>query len=263
MSDTQRTRLGVLGPGALRLMALLCGIAAVHGSDAAEPAPEVSTAELSSLLQNGPPLRLVNVLPGILHNERHIPGSVHIPLSALRVSPHMPADKDMLVVFYCMGKLCLYSSRAAGVAREMGYTNLRVYRDGLLGWQQAGLPTASVVQYPKVEVPLVTAAELAARQEVFLMDIRPADHFARGHVPGSANIGLDDLSERIGELPRDRPVALIDHKGKLTLTTGRFLASRGFPAVMRLDGGFNAWVKAGLPVARDPDAPGGEPLPDG
>ena len=45
------------------------------------------------------------------------------------------------------------------------------------------------------------------------------------------------------------PIILVDHKGKLTLTTGRFLLSRGMEDVFRLDGGFNAWVKEGHPVA--------------
>jgi rhodanese-related sulfurtransferase len=49
-------------------------------------------------------------------------------------------------------------------------------------------------------------------------------------------------------LPKHKKLVLIDHKGKLTLTTGRFLKSQGFADVSRLDGGFNAWIKNGFPA---------------
>jgi rhodanese-related sulfurtransferase len=263
MIDTARFGLGLPGLGSLALLLLLGTSPVAVADNGGGDVPEVSTAALKALLESGESFRLVNVLPRILHDERHIPGSVNIPLGALATSRDMPGERDMLLVFYCMGKLCLYSSQAATLARQMGYTNLRIYREGLLGWQQAGLPTASSVEYPKVDVALVSAGELAARPDAFLVDIRPTNHYARGHAPASANISLEELSDRLAELPRDRPIALIDHKGKLTLTAGRFLVSRGFTGVLRLDGGFNAWVKAGLPVEQDPGAPSGELPSDG
>ena len=83
-----------------------------------------------------------------------------------------------------------------------------------------------------------------------LVDIRPQVHFSKGHIGGSTNIHLEDLYEQFESLPKDKKIVLIDHRGKLTLTTAKFLASRGYEDVVRLDGGFNAWAKYGLPVEK-------------
>jgi len=83
---------------------------------------------------------------------------------------------------------------------------------------------------------------------MILIDIRPASHFDKGHIANAINIDLEDLPDRLDVLPKDKQLVVIDHKGKLTLTTGRFLLLKGFQGVRRLDGGFNAWVKSGLEV---------------
>jgi rhodanese-related sulfurtransferase len=215
----------------------------------------ITTDGLRALKAEHPELVLVNVLPKIIHDEGHIPGSVNIPMGAIASSPQLPSDKEALVVFYCMGRLCMYSSRAADAAHEMGYNNIRVYREGLLGWRRAGLPVEAAATYPDVDVPIVSARDLVPGSDAYLLDLRPADHFARGHVEGAVNIDLEVLHEQVDRLPRDRRIVLIDHKGKLTRTVGRYLVSQGVTLVQRLDGGFNAWVKTGLDVAQGP-APG-------
>lgn len=216
---------------------------------------QISTEELRALMQKGAELHLVDVLPPILYDEAHIPGSINIPFGSLRGSPRLPKNKHARLVFYCMGTLCMYSPQAADLAHELGYTDIRVYRDGLIGWQRAGLPVASKVDYPKVDIPLMSAAEAAEAADALLVDIRPADNFAKGHAKGSVNIDLEVLGERLHLLPRDKRVVLVDHKGKLTLTAGRFLVSKGMRNVYRLDGGFNGWVKSGLAVNQTGEAP--------
>ena len=208
----------------------------------------VSTEDLQALRDSKTKFMLVNVLPKIIHDNMHIPGSVNIPLGAVAESPDLPEDKHVLVVFYCMGKQCRYSPKAADIAQDMGYNNLLVYREGLLGWRRAGLPVESLASYPMVDVPLISAIELFNDGEVWFLDLRPADHYARGHIKGSVNIDLEVLHEKIYLLPKDRRLVLVDHKGKLTLTSSRFLAARGFRNVVRLDGGINGWVKSDLPL---------------
>jgi len=212
----------------------------------------VSTEDLQALRESKADFLLVNVLPKIIHDQMHIPGSANIPLGAVYESPDLPQDKNTLVVFYCMGKLCRYSPQAADIAHQMGYSNLLVYRDGILGWRRAGLPMESPVTYPKVDVPLISAPELILARDAWILDVRPADYFARGHIKGSTNIDLEVLHEKVHLLPKDRPIVLVDHKARLLLTTGRFLASRGFRQVFRLDGGFHGWVKSDLPVEKTP-----------
>ena len=134
----------------------------------------------------------------------------------------------------------------------MGYSNVYVYRKGILGWVKAGYQLDSVVDYPKVEIPLVSSTQLKEMNtsSMFLLDIRPLSHFLKGHIRGSVNVDLERLHRKLDMLPKDKRIILVDHKGKLTLTTGRFLNSKGFTSVSRLDGGFNAWVKNGFLAER-------------
>ncbi|MBK8459288.1 MAG: metalloregulator ArsR/SmtB family transcription factor [Micropruina sp.] len=47
---------------------------------------------------------------------------------------------------------------------------------------------------------------MAADQELTLIDVRPAREFASGHVPGAINVPLNELAERMAELPLDSPI---------------------------------------------------------
>lgn len=130
----------------------------------------------------------------------------------------------------------------------MGYTNVFVYKEGLLGWRRAGQRLDSIIEYPKVKIPLISSIELRAMNPaaMLLLDIRPQAHFNKGHIQGATNLDLEKLHHHVGTLPKHKKLVLIDHKGKLTLTTGRYLKLNGFADVYRLDGGFNAWIKNGF-----------------
>lgn len=149
----------------------------------------------------------------------------------------------------------MYSPKAAGLAVEMGYDDVKIYRPGIIGWAKSGLQLERDVHYPEEEVVLISSQALAdAPQSYKIIDIRPTAHFNKGHIAGAKNIDLEDLNERYTELMDTKNVVIVDHKGKLTLTAGRYLISRGIKPMYRLDGGFNAWVKDGYKVSRQGQA---------
>ena len=117
---------------------------------------------------------------------------------------------------------------------------------------KAGNPLVSNATYPAIDIPLVSSQQLFRMDAntIFPVDTRPADNFEKGHIEGSRNIDLEDIHEKLELLPKDKKIVLIDHKGKTTLITGRYLAFKGYRELARLDGGFNAWAKAGNPIAR-------------
>ncbi|TFD26495.1 FAD-dependent oxidoreductase [Cryobacterium lyxosi] len=84
--------------------------------------------------------------------------------------------------------------------------------------------------------------ELAAARAAgaVLVDVRSAGEFATGSIPGAINLSLEDLRERLVELPR---VPLIVHcqVGQRGHTAARILTQHGFD-VQNLDGGYRTWL---------------------
>jgi rhodanese-related sulfurtransferase len=237
------------------LVALVaCAVPAL--SAAADPFPIISTDELKRRLDAKEDFVLANALSPIEHAEESILGSVNVPYSGLRDGKaKLPTDKAKPIVFYCKGPKCTKSVKAAGLAARMGYTNLAVYNEGLPEWVKRGYPATSRKVYPAVEIPAVSAAELKrmleAKQDVFLLDIRDEDDVRAGGIPGARNIDLEVLDARLAEVPKGRRIVLVDLHGKQTQIAGRFLASKGYADVVRLDGGYvGGWLKGGFAAAR-------------
>jgi rhodanese-related sulfurtransferase/DNA-binding transcriptional ArsR family regulator len=86
---------------------------------------------------------------------------------------------------------------------------------------------------------------------VTVLDVRPVDEYALGHLPGALNVTLRRLESRIGELdPRREIVAYC--RGPycvLSYEAVAVLRARGF-RVRRLEDGYPEWRAAGLPVER-------------
>ena len=84
---------------------------------------------------------------------------------------------------------------------------------------------------------------------VTLLDVRPGEEFAAGHLPTAINIPLRDLPRRLRELPKNREVVAYCRGAYCVLAfeAVAMLRKRGFAAV-RLAEGFPEWRAAGLPV---------------
>ncbi|MGD9879922.1 MAG: ArsR/SmtB family transcription factor [Reyranella sp.] len=98
----------------------------------------------------------------------------------------------------------------------------------------------------------VARAELVQRLEdgrVTVLDVRPEDEYAAGHVPKAVNIPLRDLVRRLRELPRGREIVAYCRGPYCVLAfeAVALLRERGFK-VRRLEDGFPEWKAAGLPV---------------
>jgi rhodanese-related sulfurtransferase len=80
-----------------------------------------------------------------------------------------------------------------------------------------------------------------------LVDVRSAGEFAAGHVPGAANIPLEEIERRIGDLNTEQTLVLICKGGtRAGIAADLLKDKRGNLAV--LQGGTDAWAKAGMPL---------------
>ena len=84
---------------------------------------------------------------------------------------------------------------------------------------------------------------------VTVLDVRPEDDFALGHLPGAVNIPLAELERRIGELPKSQEVIAYCRGPYCVLSFEAVAALRtvGY-RVRRLEDGYPEWKAAGLPV---------------
>jgi rhodanese-related sulfurtransferase/DNA-binding transcriptional ArsR family regulator len=99
----------------------------------------------------------------------------------------------------------------------------------------------------------ITHQELARRleegDELVVLDVRPAEEHAAGHLPSAVSIPLAELRRRLVELPRDReivaycrgPFCAFAHEAIAVLTDAGLTARR-------LEDGLPEWAAAGLPV---------------
>jgi len=84
---------------------------------------------------------------------------------------------------------------------------------------------------------------------VTVLDVRPPDEFAAGHLPGAINIQSSELGKRLEELPKDREIIAYCRGAYCVLSFEAVagLRQKGFKA-RRLEEGFPEWKAAGLPV---------------
>jgi len=141
---------------------------------------------------------------------------------------------------------------AASLAAKLGYTNVRLYAEGMPGWEKAGLPLVRENAIPRVEIPPLSTSQLLARlNDAYLLDIRIKAVYEGGHIKGSHNIPIHLVTSRFQEIPMDKSIVVIDVLGNPGwMPIGWFLKSKGYSDVMMLKGGMNAWVKEGLPLEK-------------
>lgn len=100
-------------------------------------------------------------------------------------------------------------------------------------------------------VPARELLERARRGLVVVLDVRPPEEYAAGHLPGAINIPVDKLESRLAKLPRRKEIVAYC-RGPYCLMSFEAvtkLRKKGLKA-RRLENGFPEWRAAGLPVER-------------
>ena len=104
----------------------------------------------------------------------------------------------------------------------------------------------------------VSRKELLRRMRqglVAVIDTRPQEEYAAGHLPGAINLPLSELKRRLSELPRDQEI-IAYCRGQYCVLSYEAVAElrrRGFKA-FRLEDGYPEWKAAGLPIEKSADS---------
>ena len=82
----------------------------------------------------------------------------------------------------------------------------------------------------------------------FLLDVRTPDEFSLGSLPGAVNIPLDELRDRLAELPKDKMIYTFCAVGLRGYLAYRILTQHGFDKVRNLSGGLKTYRAATTPI---------------
>jgi hydroxyacylglutathione hydrolase len=177
-------------------------------------------------------------------DEAHIAGALSSSSYdtgfATKVSQVAPPGADVIVVAASSG-----DERAA--AELLAAVGMRVR-----GFLEGGMTAWRVEERPLERIELIDPAELAERvdgpQPPLVLDVRSPSEYAGEHIPGSLHIPYAELSDRFGEIPRERQLATICRGGKRSGLAASILQREGFD-VVHVGQGVGAWRAAGHPVA--------------
>jgi glyoxylase-like metal-dependent hydrolase (beta-lactamase superfamily II)/rhodanese-related sulfurtransferase len=129
----------------------------------------------------------------------------------------------------------------------------RIGFDHVIGYLQDGL--RSLADRPDLTAttervsPSLAAERLAAVEPPLAVDVRAPREREAKRIDASVSIPLNHLTERLAELPKNRPLIMYCAGGYRSSIAASLLQRHGFTHVAEIAGGFAAWETAHLPVA--------------
>jgi hydroxyacylglutathione hydrolase len=128
----------------------------------------------------------------------------------------------------------------------------RIGFDHVKGYLQGGMEALAgrpdlVWPTERRSAPMVAEA-LAGANPPLLLDVRNPREWATRHIAGSVNVPLNHLEERIGEIPRDRRIAVHCAGGYRSSIAASILHRHGITNLVEVAGGLAAWEASQLPV---------------
>lgn len=83
-----------------------------------------------------------------------------------------------------------------------------------------------------------------------LVDVRTVAEFNEGHIEGAINIPVEELDQRLDELPQDETIVVYCRSGNRSADAADMLDEAGYSSVYDIDGGVIAWSADNLPLVR-------------
>jgi hydroxyacylglutathione hydrolase len=172
----------------------------------------------------------------------HIPDAINIPFGAnlpTWAGLVLPYDRPTLIVPD-------HPSHMPEIVTHL----IRVGFDDVQGYLEGGMDAWEVKGYPIETLSTMSVQTLQERQkELTVVDVRTEKEWNAGHIAGAIHIHGGKLQEKIAEVPRDKPVAVICGSGYRGSIAASFLKREGYESVSNVLGGMSAWKAVGLPIA--------------
>ncbi len=206
----------------------------------------ISTRELADTLDQldkDPPFSLIDTRALDLYDAAHIPGAVSVPLSRIikRTSGLLPESRSARLIFYDQGAGGTEASKSAELARNLGYSNITIYSEGISGWLKSGRFASSSTAFIRKKRPLI-------------VDLRGEEQVAAGHLEGALNFPAARLKEMFGHFPMDRrgAIVLYGESDQQAIAAARVIKGWGYRNITIFKGGTGAWLESAEVLSIEP-----------
>ncbi len=214
------------------------------------PEMVINTADMEKLIAQGPEkgkFLLYDSRPAPRFQEAAMPYAKNLPFPAFDklASQLLPADKSQLVIFYCGGLMCNLSPGSADKAKKLGYTNIKVYTEGMPAWSKNN--------YGVLSAKFLKDAWIAKDIPHVLLDVRPAAVAETGFIKGAVSFPADKVAKLLKNLPpadKKAPIMIYDaNDGVQAAKVAKALLKAKYGKITILTGGFEGWKAASYDVA--------------
>ena len=203
--------------------------------------------ELSEVLEMGDAgAQVLDVREGGEYAKGHLAGSINIGLGgqyATWAGTVLDPARPIVII--------AEPGREQDAAMRLG----RIGFDGVRGYLRDGMGALAerqdLVGLTERVNPVMLAEELASSDPPVVVDVRGPGEWSTKHLAGSVNLPLGQLQRRIGEVPRDRRIAVHCAGGYRSSIAVSILNQHGITKVIELAGGLAAWEAAKLPVVEE------------
>jgi hydroxyacylglutathione hydrolase len=174
----------------------------------------------------------------------HIPNAINIPFGQnlpTWAGWVLPYDRPILLVADEPAQV----DRVVTHLLRVGFDDVQGYLEGGIGsWETGGLPLSTLSTMSVHDLDKLRKAE----KQLTILDVRTEKEWNDGHIEGATHVHGGTLQERVEELPKDKPVAVVCGSGYRASIASSFLKRHEFEDVTNVIGGMSAWKAAELPT---------------
>jgi rhodanese-related sulfurtransferase len=114
-----------------------------------------------------------------------------------------------------------------------------------------------LAQEPKTDKPVKQIDieqfdQMRSQKDTVVLDVRTAQEYKQGHVPGSVNLDISDsrFRQKVAELDKSKNYLVHCARGVRSARATKIMSPMGFTHLFDYHGGFDEWKKSGKPVEK-------------
>jgi len=208
------------------------------------PFPQLTPSQVQTEVARG--AVIIDLRSPIAYATGHLTGSYGIPF----ISPFIRWVGWVVPFGSSIGLVSDDANeRAAAVQqlRAIGFDDLCGYMDGVRDGHKEGLPLARTDILPQADL----RQWLSKKDKPLLLDVRFADEYREGHLPGAHHIEAGALTNGATRtLPTNRPIVIYFRSGNRATVGYSLLERRGFQNVVLLESGYAQWQASSFETVR-------------